>query len=66
MKDVEAINREEGIALFDDGTTQEIIDWYDDSLDYCEPDDASFAICGDIRNGYWMIDLSKFEKATTQ
>jgi hypothetical protein len=66
VKDVEAVHRENGIALFNDGTTAEIIDWYDDSGDYCEPEDASFAIVGDIRTGYWTIDLSKFEKVKTQ
>lgn len=66
-KDVEAINREEGIALFDDGTMMYVDDWYDDSGDECAPKDASFCVIRDDETwGYWNVDLSKFEKARTQ
>ena len=67
MKDVEAINREEGTALFDDGTMMYVDTWYDDSGDDCEPEDASFCVIKDIHTGgYWNVDLSKFEKTRTQ
>ncbi len=65
MKDVEAINRADGTALFDDGTMMDIDDWYDDSGDSCEPEDASFCVARE-RDRYWSIDLSKFERTETQ
>lgn len=61
VKDVEAVHRENGIALFNDGTTAEIIDWYDDSGDYCEPEDATFCVARDGFD-YWSIDLSNRAK----
>lgn len=66
MKDVEAVHRQKGIVLFDDGTTMKVADWYDDSGDICGPDDATFAVCGNIRSGFWTIDLSKFERMKKQ
>lgn len=65
MKDVEAINRAEGICLFDDGSSMEVDSWWDDSGDECEPEDAAFAVARE-RDRYWSIDLSKFERTPTQ
>jgi hypothetical protein len=65
MKQVEAINRQDGIALFDDGTCCYIDDWYDDSGDTCVPEDATFCVARDGFD-YWSIDLSKFERTVTQ
>ena len=65
MKDVEAINRNDGTVLFDDGTMMHVDDWYDDSGDDCTPEDASFCVARD-GDQYWSIDLSKFERTETQ
>ncbi len=67
MKDVEAINRTDGTALFNDGTMMYVDDFYDDSGDECDPEDASFCVIkDDDLQKYWSVDLSKFERTKTQ
>jgi len=62
-KEVEAIHRQDGIALFTDGTMMHIDNWYDDSGDDCAPEDATFCVFEDIRTGgYWNVDLTQFER----
>ena len=67
MKDVDAINRNDGTVLFDDGTMMHVDDWYDDSGDECNPKDATFCVIEDEQiGGYWNVDLTQFEKANVQ
>ena len=66
MKQVEAVNRVLGIALFDDGTHGHIggDGWFDDE-GVCEPEDATFCAASD--GGRWRsIDLRKLERTPTQ
>jgi hypothetical protein len=56
-----AIHRDLELAHFDDGTTMSITDWYDDSGDECEIEDATFAITR-YRDKYVSIDLKHFPK----
>ena len=60
MADVEAVNRNERLALLDDGTVINIEAWQDESGDECDPARASFAIAP-LPDGKWIwIDLQAF------
>lgn len=63
--DVIAIHRGLELAHFDDGTTMSITDWYDDSGDECEIEDATFATAR-YRDKYVSIDLRHFPKGLEQ
>jgi hypothetical protein len=59
--DVIAIHRDLELAHFDDGTTIPISDWYDDSGDAVEIEDATFATAR-YRDKYVSINLNHFPK----
>ena len=63
--DVIAIHRDLELAHFDDGTTIPISDWYDDSGDAVEIEDATFATAR-YRDKYVSIDLKHFPKGLEQ
>lgn len=65
MPDVEAVNRNEGLALLDDGSVISIDTWQDAVGEECEPEEATFAVAP-LPDGKWIwIDLWAFVPVKT-
>lgn len=65
MTDIEAVNRNEGLALLNDGSVISIDTWQDESGDECDPAQAAFAIAP-LPDGKWIwIDLQAFHPVKT-
>lgn len=59
--DVQAINRDQAVALMDDGALVPITDWLDAFGEACKAADAVVAVAGPLPSGKWVsIDLSAF------
>ena len=64
---VEAINRALAVAIFSDGSTAPITNWFDIHGDDCEPDENPLAAtAGPDACGQWhAIDLTDYDAQTT-
>ncbi len=61
--DIEAVNRAMEIAIRSDGKNVKIHRWLDVSGDECDPDEALCCVAGSDADGWWSIDLTKFNEA---
>ena len=62
---VYAINRQQGLALFDCGTTTPVTHWMDSSGHPSEPERAVVCVCGSPQLGWHTVDLTQFDRAST-
>jgi hypothetical protein len=59
---VEALNIGQSAALLSDGQIVPVTNWLDDGDD-CDPQDATFCVCGPCKNGLWyLVDLSEMKE----
>lgn len=66
MIDIVSVNRQDSIAIGDDGEIYPITNWLDDrGIELDDPEGAIYAIAG--RGGVWFtIYLEQFEPVATQ
>ena len=60
-----AIHRAQCIALFDDGVTYPITEWYDGRGDDCPADDAVACVVA-LHDGWLVVDLRQYDPAVVQ
>lgn len=58
---VDAVNKTTGQAVLEDGQILPITHWLRHGED-CDPEDATYCICGPCKEGYWYVaNLSEMD-----
>lgn len=62
--EIQAIHRNERVALLNCGCTIPVTDWFGKDGADCAPRDAIVCVAGDDNHGWFMIDLQAFQIVT--